>query len=328
MSFNHQRWENLRQRQLGVEVIDPVGHDIGPSAAGRYEPVDGRKHVLVGEFDHYGFFDPIWSQSESDFNIHISPNEPYRFLLDQVANAPNFDKSELSKRQRGQGFCVEAEVTPGGRIFGDEFFPTSEPYDSPLIGKTIGVYGPWVHDNGHPGSGPKGRPEIHPCEFIWWDDSSPSLPTARFERWFLLLQDASARFWDPDNHFDGPIEFPWAGSPRRINFSVALQPFAGMHNEYDLQILSSREVRNQSNAGNQLVLGTVHGEDEWTVMAYKVTGNPSEMRISLSEVVADPTDSRFRRCFLLIRIAVGNDSVPGSGYALLRLLTQEPNPFP
>ena len=30
-------------------------------------------------------------------------------------------------------------------------------------GQQLGAYGPWVRDLGH-----HGRPEIHPCEVLWW----------------------------------------------------------------------------------------------------------------------------------------------------------------
>jgi hypothetical protein len=78
--FDHQRWEQLRRDQLGIGVVDPLGDQIGKAAANRYEPVDGLKHVLVGEFD-------------------------------QVAAGMD-DRGDVQKRQRGPGFCVECEITP------------------------------------------------------------------------------------------------------------------------------------------------------------------------------------------------------------------------
>ena len=64
--FDHARWERLRREQMGVDAVDPIGHEIGMAeAAGKYKPIDGKKHVLVGEFDHYGWFNPLFSGAES-----------------------------------------------------------------------------------------------------------------------------------------------------------------------------------------------------------------------------------------------------------------------
>ena len=68
--FDHELWVRRRRDQLGVDVIDPLGHQIG-MARGinhrwyswglldwrerevNWSPVDGPKHVLVGEFDSF-----------------------------------------------------------------------------------------------------------------------------------------------------------------------------------------------------------------------------------------------------------------------------------
>jgi hypothetical protein len=310
--FNHARWERLRNEQLGVDVIDPLGHQIGMSSAGRFEPVDGLKHILVGEFDHYGFYDPWYSGAESDHNIHIFPDQPFRFILNDVATAPNFDSAVLSKRQRGQGYCVECEITPG--FWNNPYFPTSEPYDSPLIGKTLGAYGPWIHDNGH-----GGRPEIHPCQFLWWDEGSANPPGIRFRRWFYFSQDGSDRFSRPD-HFDGPVQRPWTTSPYRVDITVALQPRVGHYNEYDLQVLYAREIEDMPNADDYYITASLAGQPQPTVIVAKATSHPSEVFTALSRLATDP-DERFLRCFLRIGLNIGRDDVHGTGYALLQLST-------
>ena len=328
--FDHSYWEKLYWQQLGVDVTDPQGGRIGPHSAGRYEPVDGRKHVLVGEFDHYGFYNPIFG-AEADFNIHIRPSKQFRFLLDQVADAPGFDKSVLQRAQRAHGYCVECEVTPSGGFFGNEYFPTREPHVSPLVGNRIGAYGPWVHDNGH-----GGRPEIHPCEFLWWQqrDEYPG-GTFGYSTRFLLVQDFSHRFSER-NDYDGNVARPWTASPLRIDATVALRPPAGESTSYGLQFLSAREVVDvdDADAGGRLIRANLAGQPQDTVLVAK-TMELSEMKVSLGhrlagmqgahhQLVLDPLDNRFLRCFLKISVIVGIYDVEGGGYALFMLISDTP----
>jgi hypothetical protein len=311
--FDRERWLRLRLEQLAVDVVDPLGHNIGLSRAGRYQPVDGQKHILVGEFDHYGFYKPPFGiGAEADINVHIFPDKPFRFLLNHVADAPGFDKGHLQKRQRGQGYCVECEITPG--FTHSVYFPTGTIIDipSPLVGRKIGAYGPWVHDNGH-----GGRPEIHPCQFLWWQEEEP-----RFRRYFLFSQDGSDRFSRAE-HFDGPVKRPWTTSPYRVNIIVALRPKAEPQPQYySIDVIEERELEEMPNAGDRIITASLPGENDIAVVVRKDSSNPDEMLVSLSKVERDP-DKRFLRCFLYIGLNIGRDNVPGTGYALVRLTSPE-----
>jgi hypothetical protein len=306
--FNHDRWLKLRLEQLSVDVRDPLGHEIGLSRAGRFQPVDGKKHILVGEFDHFGLFHlPFGIGAERDLNIHIFPDKPFRFLLDHVADAPGFDKGQLQKRQRGQGFCVECEITPGFDSL-PPFFFTIPVVMSPLVGQKMGAYGPWVHDNGH-----GGRPEIHPCQFLWWQ-----METDRFRRFFLFSQDGSDRFSRAE-HFDGPIAHPWTKSPYRVDITVALRPKAQpIPQTYIIEVQHQRELEEMPDSDDRIITANVPGQDEIAVAVRKEGANPNEMKVSLSKVAPDP-DKRFLRCFLNIGLNIGRDAVPGTGFALVVL---------
>jgi hypothetical protein len=97
--FEHERWERLRRDQLGIDVIDPDGHDIGMTRAinhrwytrelsfakreVNWSPVDGVKHVLVGEFDSFDISDDAGGD-EWDWEIRIIPDPPFRFILERI----------------------------------------------------------------------------------------------------------------------------------------------------------------------------------------------------------------------------------------------------
>ena len=129
--FNHELWERLCRDQLGVDVIDPVGHNIGMARAinhrwytweqdwrireVNWSPVDGVKHVLVGEYDSFDTSDAAGG-AEWDWEIRINPDPPFQFILDRVAAIMTADERDeyLVPRERGRGRCVECEVTPDG----------------------------------------------------------------------------------------------------------------------------------------------------------------------------------------------------------------------
>ncbi|MEU7855243.1 hypothetical protein [Nonomuraea sp. NPDC049141] len=311
--FDHQRWEKLRREQLGVAVIDPQGHKIGFAVgAGKYAPVDGLKHVLVGELDDYGWFNPPGSGDEADFNLFITPAPPFQFILDDVVKLMTADeRGSLHTRKRGQGFCLEAEITPDEGFYHNEFFPTEDPIVSPLVGRKIGVYGPWVRDDGH-----GGRPEIHPCEVIWWE-APTNRPGVRLTRFLLLLQDDSNRF-DRPGDFNGPLPRPWSAFPRQAHITIALQLRSQAHNQYDLRLLRSREIADMPNPGAASTMRSFGGQPAVTI--HKRTATPNKVQVALSAVEADP-DGRYLRCFLGIGLQVGTGDRGDEGYALLRLET-------
>src|SRR5215472_6720093 len=136
--FDHELWERLRRDQMGVDVIDPLGHTIGMAKAINHRwntwpvgpgldwrprlvtwaPVDGRKHVLVGEFDSFDTYQ--LEDKEFDYEFRIFPDPPFRFILDRVVARMSADDQDDLVRGQGGRLCVECEITPD-RDFMDDF---------------------------------------------------------------------------------------------------------------------------------------------------------------------------------------------------------------
>jgi len=232
--FDHELWTHARADQLDVIAWDPRGHKIGlnfwDGLLKNYVPMDRYKQTLVGKMIDYDFADE--SGDEADWCIFIDPNSKYRFILDDVVQVmTSGEKDDL--QVRGGKSCVECEITPD-EVFYDNGYFTKTDHVSPNIGKTLGLYGPWVRDGGH-----GGRPEIHPCEIVWWRDINA---TTRLAKWtFLVVQDDSNRY-DRKSDFSGSIEFPWSAPPRRAAIAVALELATGFHHRYRLAVRRHRNM--------------------------------------------------------------------------------------
>lgn len=303
--FDHERWVRLRRDQLGVDVIDPLGHHTGYAAArDNWFPVDGVKHVLVGELDRYYRYDG--SGHEVDWNLCIFPNPQFRFILDDVAELmPN--KNHLVHRRRGPGHTVECEITPDEAFWANPYFWVFPQYSS-LTGEVLGVYGPWVRDRYH-----GGRPEIHPCEVIWWTARSGQGNVT--SRYVLVLQDDSERFARAED-YSGPVTRPWAAFPRRTRISFALRPRIGDHLRFALTLPSSREVIELPGSSEPAV--TAEHAGQVVISVEKNMDDPAAIRARLGRVADDP-DGTHLRCFLTVDLEVGRDDDGREGHALLVL---------
>ncbi len=217
------RWSQVAEEQLGVNAVDTQNRKIGPNIAKRtgaglnWYPLDRFQHVLVGEMDHYNFYDG-WG-AEADWNLFIKPSPAFAFLLDDAL--PNADLEDVHKCERTDGFCMEAEVTPDEHYYDNPFFPKNG--SSPLVGHNIGVYGPWVAEEAH-----GWRPEIHPSQAIWWRDPAAdgSSGVDLHDYHLLVVQDDSNRF-DRNDDFSGNIVRPWSKPPIDILFRIAVRVPAG-----------------------------------------------------------------------------------------------------
>jgi hypothetical protein len=231
--FDHQLWEHAHDNQIGVIAWDPDGHKCGLNVCTSswfksYVPFDRYKQTLVGEMLDYGFYDG--SGDEADWNIFVDPDPAFGFILDDVVQV--MDETDELQTVNGR-IVVECEITPD-EVFYDNAYFTRTAHRSQNIGKRIGLYGPWVRDGGH-----DGRPEIHPCEIIWWHDP----PTARaVAKWTLLVvQDDSNRF-DRKADFSGRVPRGWSQPPRRAAFAVALELNADFAYRYRLSIRRHRNM--------------------------------------------------------------------------------------
>ncbi len=215
---------NVINNQLGVDVVDPVGHYIGDNASHevvfrggwepwpRWSPLSRYKRILVGTLDKFEYFDE--DGDACDINNVIIPDDEFRYIIDEVVNEEYVDLDKFIDCGSGNHNCLECEITPDEHFYEMPWFPKSTG-DSPLAGKKIGVYGPWVVDCGH-----GCRPEIHPTEMIWWRDENSY--TGEDDYYLMLIQDDSNRF-DREEDFTGTIEHPWSKSPRAGKFRIAFE---------------------------------------------------------------------------------------------------------
>jgi hypothetical protein len=330
--FNHERWNSIHNTQLDLDVQDPDGPTPGMAAVrrtifgfevGYWEPVDGRKHILVGELDNYSFYnpgtslnplDPSISTDEADFNFMMYPDPPFRFLLDDVvARMSAGERDELHERRRGPGFCVEGEITPDEEYYNNFWFRTERPYTSQLVGTTMGMYGLWVRDWGH-----GGRPEIHPSEVIWWrtgsfDNTGPH----PFVRWtIIVLQDDSNRF-DRDEDYDAPVTRPWSKWPRRAQITMSLQVPRFGHSDYVISIQDGQRIFEFPGEDVRSVSRDFDGRQVLTVS--KRMSRPRQVKVRLSELSADPTNRNKLRCFLWFEVQVGEGDRGQEGFAELNV---------
>jgi hypothetical protein len=332
--FGHAAWERVDGTQLGVHVIDPDGHRMGPATCirtnfgietGGWRPVDGYKHILVGELDHYSFYDPFLGGAEADFNLDIYPDQAFRPILETVADMMSEDeRHELITRRRGLGHTVECEITPDESYYNNFWFPTREHAQTQLLGTHLGVYGPWVRDLAH-----GGRPEIHPCEVIWWrqnDLSTLAHERANFVRWtIIVLQDDSNRF-DRASDYEGELLRPWSQSPRTAHITMALGALRGEHIIYNISMRDGRRIYDWPEEDTRTL--TRDFDDRPAISVHKRTSRPAEIRMRLGGLVPDPAGTDELRCFLDFWIRVGEGDRGQEGFAELTVEAWGPAPEP
>jgi len=327
--FDHELWERLRRDQLGVDVIDPLGHQIG-MARGinhrwyiwglldwrerqvNWSPVDSMKHVLVGEFDSFDTSDAAGGR-EWDWEIRIFPDPPFRFILDQVvARMSAEERRALVPRERGSGPCVECEITP------DEDFRSA--FSGPL--------GPAARAEGgrlRP-VGKRLRPQRPPGDPSLRGDlvDGGTREGVETSRLVAVVQDASERHdWPCD--FDGPVPRPWSAFPRRANITFALRPRVQQYMQFSLRFLSDRELATIVHPGVASLTGEF-GEQP-VISVTQLTDDPARVSMGLSPVAPDP-DGVHLRCFLTIVVQVSDADRGRAGDVLLNLETLEPGRQP
>jgi hypothetical protein len=235
--FDHKLWERANQNQLGVIGWDPLGHRIGwayqDGSLKNYTPMSEYKQTLVGRLLDYEFYDEEYvTPDEADWCLLMDPDPPFAFLRDEVVKLiPSWQRFEL--RVAAGRIVVECEVTPDEKWYDNGYFGKTN-HKSPNLFKTVGLYGPWVRDGGH-----GGRPEIHPCELIWWRDTGAD----GLKKWtFLVVQDDSNRFDRKTDYDGGTVYRAWSAPPRRAAFAVALELRLGFRSNFELSVRRHRNM--------------------------------------------------------------------------------------
>lgn len=174
------QWAFIKYSTQSAWGFDPVGTHIGffPTADNIFQPVNGWKMPVCGLLDDYFLYDG-WG-AEYDWNLNIIPNDDFVYIINTPKErAVDISEWKKCKREGCLYDCFQAEITPPKGLRGNKWFPGRQwkheagfpfiSYDqqpSPLEGREVCVYGPWVLDYGH-----GCRPEIHPAELIWWKNA-------------------------------------------------------------------------------------------------------------------------------------------------------------
>jgi len=162
----------------GVEGYNKDAYYIGNHAAHKeplifgknWYPLEDNKQALCGELNKFSTYDGLGD--EMDWNLFVKPDtyfynklvEParsYGFKFDPIRGL--FVNDDWHKTASGI-IQVEGEITPDENLYTFPWFPKGG--RSILESRKICLYGPYVREEVH-----GNRPEIHPCEQIWWRDA-------------------------------------------------------------------------------------------------------------------------------------------------------------
>ena len=224
--IDYHNWVNASTS--GTNMYDPEGDWIGFNEADMgffmiksWQPVSGGKETFCGAVDHTQYYvyegiGEIFAGDEHDQNIYIVPRDTGNMgaVITGAINAgvvtDTDDIHNCSGIYSPARRCFEAEIEWPSAYNSNPWFPATNEgaYTSPVRGKFLCAYGPWVGDNAH-----GGRPEVHPSEGLWWR-SDPSVTGVIEQRRIIVAGDASGRYdrpddFDPENSEDKV----WAGIP-------------------------------------------------------------------------------------------------------------------
>jgi len=228
-------WNDATTNSFGVAGEDPFGKTIFQhKAKDLWLPVGPEKRTLCGTLSDFYFYDD--RGDGADWCNDIIPFSPrYDHLLEDAKGIPGVDlkrwlrcgsNNAPCKEAKGSvPNCVEVEITPDETLSGFDWF-NSNTGKSPLEGKCLCVYGPWVVDFDH-----GVRPEIHPSELLWWKDPakfSCGEPSSTLDGTFLMLVQDDSNRYDRVADYDtqGTPNFcwrPWSAYPRTGKFKLAFR---------------------------------------------------------------------------------------------------------
>lgn len=232
----------------------PVAGALGSLFGANWRFIDAHKKKYIGTNSRsFKVFRGV--AGEVDLNIFLTPHlAPYvRMVKDAYEETapgkrqikhwrrdqPPYSCAEELNTGEGKYLTVECECTPLAshrEELQEKFLPTapgSHPLqEHPNFGvkyPSMGTYGVWCYDCNH-----SCRPEIHPFEWIWWNDLSREhhnyLPGGRIW-YFAAMRDDTRRFndWSP-GPLKGGIAIPFYLPPQTELLSANLQLIS--HDEF------------------------------------------------------------------------------------------------
>jgi hypothetical protein len=179
--------------------------------------------------------------------------------------------------------------------------------------KKIGVYGPWVWDEGH-----CHQPEIHPSEQIWWSDvvNAQKIYTCN------VICDNSKRFWWRNQMDDGTKIKPWGAPPIKGVFAIAFEVDMGNASAaagfapktFEVQHISEFNIRDYSKT-DQIVGNKTHNlvYDGKTIVSFIPHNNNIKVSFEKLGIVSAGIKSSKIRGFLVLETEVGSVSLLNNG---------------
>lgn len=330
-------WHDLTLNSLGVAGEDPFGNRIYNYPAKNIErfkpdkltffPIEGDKRTLCGTLSSFGFYDAIETQDEADWNLDIIPFSPrYSHIFEDAKGLPGVNIEKWTRcGDSNVSNCVQAEITPDESLYSFNWF-NANTEQSPLVGKCLCVYGPWVADKGESHGG---KPEIHPSELLWWKDPakfSCGSPSFTMDGTFLLLlQDNSNRFDVVDNYDTGwTPDFcwrPWSAYPRTGKFKLAFRVNANATTPQNISVSidKNRHVNvnpHDATDGGEHTL-VYNGRPLLTV---RETGDDGHVQVGFENLFRRMENgSEVLYGFVTLTSSVGINDRGGEGYILIRL---------
>jgi len=313
-----EEWTAVREGSLGASGRDAIGHTIGRYPARKFllvnnwYPMDVVKRTLCGTLHEFNFYDGLGK--EADWNNFLIPSGAFIRLLE---DARAYAHPGAVRDCGAEDNCVEGEVTPEKRLYEYPNFPKSSG-KSPLEGKPLCTYGPWVAEKLH-----GFRPEIHPSELVWWSEATG----AELNHFFLVVQDGSNRFDGPGD-YGGPSNRPnwqpWAKSPRSALFWVAFEWNVSEPARTLYVQLEGRKVVTKATDGRKHLL---EYEGKPVLRLVEQQAREEDVGVRFVEVCRDPATTRLRG-YAEISVKVGEGDEDGmEGFAVLRVgPAQDPLP--
>jgi hypothetical protein len=265
-------------------------------------PIDRFKQTLIGTVERYEFYNPAGSGDEADWNIYIRPTNDFQFIIDDAL--PNANPADVHRAPNGEPL-IEAEITPDENFYTNPFF--DDQGNSSLIGDTIGVYGPWVQDEGH-----GLRPEIHPSELLWWRAVNQGRATYHL----MVIQDDSNRF-DRRSNFTGRIVRPWSAYPRSAEFWIAVSVPDNQVQRLVVEQLFARNVRPSAPANAPQVVSRNVGTGS-RVEVERQMANRRDVGVRVEPFLA-AANGQSSFGYVVLECEVGNSDRGQEGYQVLRV---------
>lgn len=290
-----------------------IGNVVDAFTENNWHPLRVPKQILVGTFSSFGVFD--WG-TESDWNIHIAPGPDFENLITTALERIYADTDEWMRTPDGR-YTIEAEITPPGYGRNNPWFNNIH-VKTYLQNKQIGVYGPFVGERLH-----GYRPEIHPCEQIWWKENDNTTV-------LLLVADASFRFDEmSDYSTQGAIGDPKPWSLSRAQEALIKIPFSvnpgRQATAYSIINLMGRQGYYNNASYPDATSGTTHtisynGRDLLTVFESSELGQ--YVGISFDDVCFNASQNLLQG-FIILKTAIGNGGDHNQGFVAMQIDKKE-----